>query len=275
MTGACCRGQDMRKEPMTLSYLLLWFMFSDGVFVISSVASLFANSEVNWGCFPKRSYTSLLAFAFPFFFLHVLLRACVCSSAVFLSFLASVAPFLLLPLLLSSSVYLSLLASPSLCSLRARTSFVNDRLSPSTSVACLSALADSDHRALNATASDCSSSPLTRRSGPESAVFSPPESNDASGPAPRRCWSVQRRQFVFLCRVLPRHVIGGVQLGSLAVALTVPIYGLLGLFSDDLGLCVLPSPHFFPRQLFRLVSAPPCCSPGDGLQRRHQLASVR
>lgn len=34
-------------------YLLIWFIFSDGVSVCASIAVLFAEAEVDWGCIPK------------------------------------------------------------------------------------------------------------------------------------------------------------------------------------------------------------------------------
>jgi hypothetical protein len=44
---------DARALPVTWQFLVLWMIFSDGVFIIGTIGALFANSEVDWGCFPR------------------------------------------------------------------------------------------------------------------------------------------------------------------------------------------------------------------------------
>ena len=41
------------KSQSASRYLLIWFIFSDGVSVCASTAVLFAEAEVDWGCIPK------------------------------------------------------------------------------------------------------------------------------------------------------------------------------------------------------------------------------
>jgi MFS-type transporter involved in bile tolerance (Atg22 family) len=45
---------SLRDYPQAFYYLILWFMMSDGVFVIGTIATLFADAEIDWGCMPKR-----------------------------------------------------------------------------------------------------------------------------------------------------------------------------------------------------------------------------
>ena len=44
----------LKEYKHAANYLLLWFIFSDGVFVIGTIATLFADAEIDWGCMPKR-----------------------------------------------------------------------------------------------------------------------------------------------------------------------------------------------------------------------------
>ena len=53
VSGLKATVQSLRMHPITTRYLLLWFCFSDGVFVIGTIATLFADSEIDWGCIPK------------------------------------------------------------------------------------------------------------------------------------------------------------------------------------------------------------------------------
>lgn len=45
--------------------MLAWFLNSDGVFAIASLAGLFANSYVDWGCIPQGIGISVLFFIVP------------------------------------------------------------------------------------------------------------------------------------------------------------------------------------------------------------------
>lgn len=45
--------RNIRQLPRTFTLLLCWFCYSDGFTVISSLGALFANSQTDWGCFPK------------------------------------------------------------------------------------------------------------------------------------------------------------------------------------------------------------------------------
>ena len=47
MVREACRAQSVGM------YLIIWFIFSDGVLVCGSIAVLFADAEVEWGCIPK------------------------------------------------------------------------------------------------------------------------------------------------------------------------------------------------------------------------------
>jgi UMF1 family MFS transporter len=45
--------RELCALPRSGFYLLLWAFFSDGVFLVGSIGGLYANSRVDWGCFPK------------------------------------------------------------------------------------------------------------------------------------------------------------------------------------------------------------------------------
>lgn len=45
--------RNIKRLPRTFTMLVCWFCYSDGFSVISSLGALFANSETDWGCFPK------------------------------------------------------------------------------------------------------------------------------------------------------------------------------------------------------------------------------
>ena len=51
--------------PNTSRYMIAWFLTSDGVFAISSLAGLFANSFVDWGCIPQGIGITALFFIVP------------------------------------------------------------------------------------------------------------------------------------------------------------------------------------------------------------------
>ena len=53
--------RELRALPSSFAYLILWMFFSDGVFLVGSIGGLYANSRVDWGCFPK-AYGVLLVF---------------------------------------------------------------------------------------------------------------------------------------------------------------------------------------------------------------------
>jgi len=45
--------RDVCKARSAAQYLVIWFVFSDGVGVCGTIAVLFADAEVEWGCIPK------------------------------------------------------------------------------------------------------------------------------------------------------------------------------------------------------------------------------
>lgn len=51
--------------PQTARYMVAWFLTSDGVFAISSLAGLFANSFVDWGCIPPGIGITVLFLIVP------------------------------------------------------------------------------------------------------------------------------------------------------------------------------------------------------------------
>jgi MFS-type transporter involved in bile tolerance (Atg22 family) len=53
--------RELRALPSSFAYLMLWMVFSDGVFLVGNIGGLYANSRVDWGCFSK-SYGVLLVF---------------------------------------------------------------------------------------------------------------------------------------------------------------------------------------------------------------------
>jgi MFS-type transporter involved in bile tolerance (Atg22 family) len=44
---------SVTRTRSAAQYLILWFIFSDGVHVVGSIAVLFGDAEVEWGCIPK------------------------------------------------------------------------------------------------------------------------------------------------------------------------------------------------------------------------------
>ena len=65
LTEACSSlGTTLRELlvlPRSFAYLIFWMFFSDGVFLVGSIGGLYANSRVDWGCFPK-AYGVLVVF---------------------------------------------------------------------------------------------------------------------------------------------------------------------------------------------------------------------
>ena len=55
----------VRQLPQTAKLLGLFFFYSDGVFVISSIGALFAASEVRWGCIPKSLGVAMIFLLVP------------------------------------------------------------------------------------------------------------------------------------------------------------------------------------------------------------------
>lgn len=62
---------DTAKElwalKRSLYFVLLWMVYSDASFLIGSIGGLYANSEVEWGCFPKSLGILLMFFLVPIF----------------------------------------------------------------------------------------------------------------------------------------------------------------------------------------------------------------
>lgn len=58
---------EARRLPTTWKFLVLWMIFSDGVFLLGTLGGLFANSEVEWGCIPKTIGILLIFFVVPIF----------------------------------------------------------------------------------------------------------------------------------------------------------------------------------------------------------------
>ena len=59
-------ARRMRALPATWRYLLLWMVFSDGVFSIGFVGGLYANGRVDWGCTPKAAGVLAVFLLVPF-----------------------------------------------------------------------------------------------------------------------------------------------------------------------------------------------------------------
>eukprot|EP00039_Didymoeca_costata_P009133 m.120877 g.120877 ORF g.120877 m.120877 type:complete len:666 (+) comp14374_c2_seq1:79-2076(+) len=57
----------MFELPVTFKFIVLWFFYSDGAFVISSIGVLMANTVLDWGCTPKEVGVGVLLFAIPIF----------------------------------------------------------------------------------------------------------------------------------------------------------------------------------------------------------------
>jgi len=51
--------------PQTARFLVSWFLTSDGVFSIASIAGLFANTYIDWGCIPSGVGITSLFFLVP------------------------------------------------------------------------------------------------------------------------------------------------------------------------------------------------------------------
>lgn len=57
--------RDLRTLRVSGQYLILWMIYSDGVFVIGYIGGLYANSEVQWGCMSKGVGLLLIFFLVP------------------------------------------------------------------------------------------------------------------------------------------------------------------------------------------------------------------
>jgi len=59
--------KDIRKVPQTFKFILLWFVFSDGAFTVSSVGVLMANTVIHWGTMSKGIGIAILLLEVPLF----------------------------------------------------------------------------------------------------------------------------------------------------------------------------------------------------------------
>lgn len=66
-SGAKATFSRMRKLPNTFKFVVLWFFYSDGVFVIGSVGVLMASTVIHWNCLKTSIGIAILMLEVPLF----------------------------------------------------------------------------------------------------------------------------------------------------------------------------------------------------------------
>ena len=61
----CATLREVRQLPVTFKYLASWIVYSDGFTVIGVLGSLFANTEVEYGCLDKSTAIAILLIEVP------------------------------------------------------------------------------------------------------------------------------------------------------------------------------------------------------------------